>query len=174
MRGGTTSGEAFADLLPGAKLLVIDEESQHKDPELVAVSAEVNSRPGALYKFTFHEYEDGGLKAPMRELLASEPKASPSHRLDPAWLRKPAELRIECTTSQGLWRSSAIKTVAVVEDPKLLAAVLDEKDLKKRAELLYKAGFHAQASAQLRALLPRVAPEDRADLESKIKELRQQ
>jgi len=173
LRGGTTSGEAFTNLLPGAKLLVIDEKSQLADPELVAVSAEVNSRPEALYKFTFHEYADGGLKASMRELFASEPKASPSHGLDPAWLRKPAELRLECTISQGLVRSSASKMVAVVDDPKLLAAVLGEKDREKRAKRLHKAGFHAQASAQLRALLPTVAPEDRAKLESSIKELRQ-
>jgi hypothetical protein len=165
LRGGTTSGEASTNLLPGEMLLVIDEKSQLADPELVAVSAEVNSRPEALYKFTFHEYADGGLKASMRELFASEPKASPSHGLDPAWLRKPAELRLECTISQGLVRSSASKVVTVVEDPKLLAAVLDEKDREKRAELLHKRGFHAQAVAQLRA--------ERTRLEGLIKELRQ-
>jgi hypothetical protein len=173
MRGGVATGEAFASLSPRGKVLAVDDATHASDPELSRWSFEASVREGAkAYEFRVGSVEGVGLKAKTTEL---QPKVAPAEPLvdaQRAWFAKPCVLEWTWQPLSGVVSGAPVtSTVAVVEDAALVRELLQLASREERAKLLHKRGFHAQAVAQLRALLPQASAKERARLEGMIKEL---
>ncbi len=173
MRGGTTSGEAFASLLPRGKVLVVDDATNAGDPELARWSFEASLREGAKsYEFRLGSVEGVGLKAKTTELQKKGAHAQPLVPAQRSWFAKPGMLEWTWQPLAGVVPGAPVtSTVAVVEDAALVREILQLASREERAKLLHKRGFHAQAVAQLRAMLPQASPKERTRLEGLIKEL---
>jgi hypothetical protein len=173
LRGGTASGEAFANLLPRGKVLAIDDATAKADPELARWSFEANLREGAKsYEFRLGLVEGVGLKAKTTPLQRLGSLPQPRVEAQRAWFAKGGMLEWSWQPTAGLVPSAPVtSTVEVVEDAQLVREVLQLDGREERAKLLHKHGCHAQAVAQLRSLLPQASTGERARLEGLIKEL---